>query len=322
MVLKFSFKLVLYLGLVFGSLYGVQRVVDEGLRNSVYKEFQVWNDIYHSRINADLIIIGSSRASAHFSPRILDSALRLNSYNFGMEGYDFKMQYAKLRVYLEHNQPPAYLISSMDIYSLYKRDKLFDYEQFLPYLNDTIIQRLCREGYGHKLNALDFYIPFYKYYTEPALVAEAYNALVLKTPPASGIYYKGFKPYNERWNHTFEKFKKEHPEQQDQAVSNDQMDLFETFLGDCRRRHIKVAMVYSPEFYEMQQNYSDRDSIMQLYTDVSKKYAVPFLDYSKDAMCYDTTYLLNSQHLNKWGADVFTEKLATDLKRIHWINAF
>ena len=40
---------------------------------------------------------------------------------------------------------------------------------------------------------------------------------------------------------------------------------------------------------------------------------VIYLDYSTDSMCQDTTYFLNSSHLNKKGAEIFSAKLVRDI---------
>jgi hypothetical protein len=52
----------------------------------------------------------------------------------------------------------------------------------------------------------------------------------------------------------------------------------------------------------------------------SKKYDVPLLDHSNDAMSYKTIYFYNSEHLNKTGAQLFSKKLAGDLERFRWVE--
>ncbi len=57
------------------------------------------------------------------------------------------------------------------------------------------------------------------------------------------------------------------------------------------------------------------DEGMQIYHSFSKKYDIPFLDYSDDtSLTYDTAYFYNAMHLNKKGAELFTLKLANDIK--------
>ena len=55
------------------------------------------------------------------------------------------------------------------------------------------------------------------------------------------------------------------------------------------------------------------------YTDISPfcklLYAdgIPFLDYSGMALCRDTAFFSDKEHLNIRGADIFTDSLARDL---------
>ncbi|GHV09600.1 hypothetical protein FACS1894162_0470 [Bacteroidia bacterium] len=56
------------------------------------------------------------------------------------------------------------------------------------------------------------------------------------------------------------------------------------------------------------------DGEMQVYHGFAEKYDIPFLDYTHDPICYDTTYFYNAMHLNKKGAELFSLKLANDIK--------
>jgi lysophospholipase L1-like esterase len=47
---------------------------------------------------------------------------------------------------------------------------------------------------------------------------------------------------------------------------------------------------------------------------ISIKYKIPFIDFSKDSMSYNKEYFYNATHLNKKGADLFTEKLIKKIK--------
>jgi tRNA A22 N-methylase len=51
-----------------------------------------------------------------------------------------------------------------------------------------------------------------------------------------------------------------------------------------------------------------------LYARYSKKYNIPFLDYSDDEICYKKEYFYNASHLNKTGSDLFMQKFIRDLR--------
>ena len=43
-----------------------------------------WYDLMHSKIDADLVIMGNSRAWVQINPLILDSILGINTYNLDL----------------------------------------------------------------------------------------------------------------------------------------------------------------------------------------------------------------------------------------------
>ena len=314
MLKKFIYKTVLFSAILFAALSYLQSVVDKGLRRSRYRELSVWNDIYQSRIDANVIILGSSRAVAHFSPFILDSILGTKTYNFGMEAYDFKMQYARWRIYLQHNPPPKYVIASIDIFSLYKREFLYDYQQFLPYLTDTIV-REATKGYGGEFNFLWYYIPFYKYHADPELVSEGMNHFYEKEDFRQDTINKGYNPYPKVWNGDYDDYLRAHPGKDFQQIYGYEVQLFREFLEDAKQRGVKVVMVYSPEYYSVQAKYTNRRDVMNIYRYFSERYEVPLIDYSNDTLCNSTSNFFNSQHLNKKAAEVFSKELGNDMKQ-------
>ena len=88
----------------------------------------------------------------------------------------------------------------------------------------------------------------------------------------------------------------------------------EQFLKECKRDNIKLIFVYTPEYIEGQKFVANRTSIFKTFSKYSKKYEIPFYDYSKDSLCLDKKYFYNSNHLNKTGAEIFTNKLIDTLK--------
>ena len=98
------------------------------------------------------------------------------------------------------------------------------------------------------------------------------------------------------------------------------VDLFDQFLMECKANGIKVSMVYTPEFLDGQNFVSNRNIAIDLYHKYAQKYKIPFLDYSRDSMSYDKIYFNNSMHLNKTGAELFTKKLAHDLRQVFKIK--
>jgi hypothetical protein len=310
---KLLIKIVIFLILVFALATLFAKLIDTGLKKDDSGEYKEWNDVFFSRINADILIQGSSRAYRHISPAIIDSTFKVNSYNLGLSGYDFILQYHRFLFYLKYNKTPKYIIQNIDPNTLVKEDSLIDYFQYLPYLNDSIIRQGVSSFEG--LNWRDFYIPLYKYH---GIYPVAFKGLInnFRTPPKNNGKYKGFQSQNLKWDSAFTKFKLSHANGYRRIVNKETIRLLGIFLDYCKKRDIKVIFVYTPEYYESQKLLLNRDSIMNIFIKYSNIYHIPFLDYSKDSICLDTANFYNSQHLNTEGVRKFNIKLTTALKNI------
>src|SRR5665647_1612683 len=111
---KFSIKVTAFFILFVISAYLLDYFISSGLKQTEEYRFQSWNDIVQSKINADVLIMGNSRAFSHYSPKIIDSILKTNSYNLGIGGHPFNVQYLKYKLYEEHNKKPQLIIQNID----------------------------------------------------------------------------------------------------------------------------------------------------------------------------------------------------------------
>ena len=314
MILRFFKKIIVLFLVLCLSLYTFALMVDTGLKKSRNAYFASWNDLYSSKIDADLLIMGSSRAEFQVSSKILDSTLSLNAYNLGLSAWHFDMQYARFRMYLQHNCKPKYIIQNVDVYGFSKRSDVADSPQFLPYIQDTILQKTFR---GHK-GEFDFYqrnIPLLKYKNYQKIAFEGFFDFV----GFSNLYdttskYKGYRGNNYVWNKDFETFKKRFPKGAKYRFDKEVKQQFNEYLAFCQRENIKVFLVYAPEYYEVQPYYKNKSELINLCYASVKKYDCHFLDYSKNPLCYDRKYFYNSQHLNKTGAELFSLDLGNKIK--------
>jgi hypothetical protein len=316
MILKFLKKIIFLFMLLSISLYTLAYVVDTGLRKSRNAYFASWNDLYNSKINADLLIMGSSRAEFHISPKILDSLLTLNSYNLGLSAWHFDMQYARFKMYLQHNKKPKYIIQNVDVYGFSKRADVADYPQFLPYIQDTILQNVTKYHKG-EFDVYQQNVPLLKYKNQQKLALEG----ILNFAGFSTLYdttskYKGYRGNDFAWNKDFESFKKRFPKGAKYKFDKEVVRQFDEYLAFCKQEDIKVILVYAPEYFEIQPYYKNKPELIKLCQESTKKYDCQFLDYSKNSLCYNRDYFYNSQHLNKQGSELFSLDLAKRMKQI------
>lgn len=272
-------------------------------------ELEVWDDIYSGTIVADLAIYGSSRAWVHFNSSILETELNKHVYNFGIDGHNFKLQYARHLEYLKNNQEPKTIIISVDITTLEPDNELYQIEQFLPYLlwNSNLIKYTSSlDGF----KTVDYYIPLIRYAGKYEALKIFFNYLT--HPQAQERYrYHGYRGLNRQWG----------PSQygipiapRTPILDNDLRPLMENFIIDAQIRGIEIILVYAPEYISFQTAVINRDEFVNYYKFLAKKYSLKFLDYSNDPISSNPNLFYNHLHLNQNGADIFTGKLAKDLK--------
>jgi hypothetical protein len=276
-------------------------------------EYPVWNDLYDGKSNSQIIVHGSSRALAHIDPQLLSDSLNMSAYNLGVDGHNFWLQELRQNILLKEGEKPKLILHSLDMFTLEKRNDLYNPDQFLPYLlyNNEMWQAI-KDYKGYTLP--DHILPLVRYYGKTEAIMKSLKCLLLGPESNVSKRIKGYEPKDRAWNDDLKKARQKMKGYR-VKLHGESFDAFENYLEDCEKSQIKVVFVYSPEYYEGHDFVTNRDSIMDLYRTIANRHNVPFLDYSKDSMCLDKRWFYNSSHLNKSGATLFTQKLVRDLKK-------
>lgn len=310
---KFTFKLLYFSLPILIIAYPLDVVMSYYLRQSniCQGEFEVWNDIYRSNANCDIAIYGSSRSWVQFDPKILSDSLNIKVYNFGIDGHNFCLQYLRHIEFLKHNEKPKTIILSVDIFSLQKKEDLYQLEQFLPYmLWNSNIQEHTSSFIGY--NKFDYYLPLVRYSGKSNVLRLIKENITEDKKP---IRYrrKGFRGMDREWNDDLDKAKSK---KKLYEITTDPgiILLFDSFIENCKTNNIELILVYAPEFIEGQDFISNRDDLLNLYQKIASKHSLKFYDYSRDSICLNKAYFYNATHLNKKGAEIFSKDFANKLK--------
>ena len=292
--------------------YPVDLVLSNQLSRSLVaaaSEYPVWNDLYQGRIEADVVIYGSSRAWVQIDPQIIESTLESPTYNLGIDGQTFWLQHLRHRVLLANNRPPRQIILSLDSGSLLLSDELYNSDQFLPYMlfNDQV--QHYTEGLG--FSSFDFYLPLIRYRGRRGLLMAAGRSLFGEANSSDGRM-KGFRARAKTWDYSRDA-ERERFSPQEVQPSEELIVLLRDFLEECQDLGIEVTFVFSPEHVLGQRAVANREEITDLYARLASDYSIRFLDYSRSSICERKELFYNTGHLNKQGAELFTKMLAKDL---------
>ena len=270
--------------------------------------FATWNDLYQRKIDADVLVMGSSRAFVQFNPAIIDTVLHTNSYNLGMDGRAADSQILKYKVFRHKGNSKPKLIIYEVSHGTMQKSNGYEREQFVPYLHDPYLWRLCHEQ--ESFNLADCVLPSWRYIGQRTFIR---NILF---PTEGSEYdtplYKGFRSYDRKWSGRGLR------QQASVSYTHDKTIIrqFRDFLSECRRDSIQVVLVTSPFYIGGTRKMADSTGMHAMFAQIAEDFAIPYLDYTYDELSYDTAYFYNTMHLNRTGADLFSQKVARDIDSV------
>lgn len=271
------------------------------MRSDNYSES--WYDLMHGNINSDVVVMGNSRAIFQVDPAILDSILGSDSYNLGMDGSPFNRQSHKYNIYRSLNHKPTLIIQNIDIGTL-DRSIGYNRDQFFPYFWNLLMRKefLATEpfSFGEK------YVPMFRY--------RGYGFCSFHNAHNST---KGYHAIDRSWDG--KAFM-----QVDSIMflkNDDTVTQFDEYLARNKSEGINMIFVYAPLYYGATLKTINLDEMHAFYQTYADKYDIPILDYTYMDLCYDTTFFCNAMHLNRLGANIYTDSLANDIIRLGIINS-
>lgn len=262
--------------------------------------YEAWYDLMHGRIDADIVISGNSRAWVQINPMILDSILNVSSYNLGMNGSAVDRQIRKYRVFKKYNKTPKLIVQNIDFQSLSLCNRGYEREQFYPYFWWLSIREEFYET--EPFSFADKYIPLFRYG----------GNFGFYFPPSQPRHL--IKGYMGGADMEWDGGKLDEIDSISFSYDKSIVKLFNEFLFEMRNNGVKVVFVYTPIYVGATNKMSNLDEMYDFYRKIAEKYNIPILDYTYLDICNDTTYFYNSMHLNRIGAELFTKRLAKDLK--------
>lgn len=310
---KFIVQIILFLLPIILISYYADNYISTNLKKSnsfAFGEYSTWNAILEGKVNSDIVIYGSSRAWVHINPTMISNSLDCSAYNLGIDGHNFWLQYLRHTLLLKNNTKPKLIILSLDVFTLQKVDDLYNLDQFLPYMlwNNEIKQAtISYNGF----TSIDYEIPLVRYIGRSKAINATFSNNKLSNLDQR---IKGYQAQERLWSSDFDKAKKA-MKNYEKPLDSGTIILFERFLNECKSKNIKLFIVYTPEYIEGQKFVKNRGEILTLYEKYSKKYNIPFYNYSNDSLSHDKKYFYNATHLNKTGAELFTKRLIDSLQK-------
>jgi len=266
--------------------------------------YVTWNDITKRTIDANLIVMGNSRAAWQYDPKIIDSVLHTDSYVLGFPGSGMNQQVIKYRIYDNYQScKPKYIIINVDYVGTLTWTNGFYREQFFPFMTIPYIHRQIKEV--ETFSFAELYFPVYRYTTYKGL----WTLIREESQVVDRDIYNGYSPKDRDWDgQEFKMMESYHFVTDSRSVA-----MFDEFLQARKMEDIKVIFCFAPIYIGLTDKVDNLEEAYQVFNMFADKYRIPVLDYTYSELSRDTTFFFNAIHLNKKGAEVFTTKLCHDL---------
>jgi len=316
-MIKYLTNITIFCVIILIFAFIVDMLVSQGLRYTPKNHLETMNMVMHDSPNYDVLILGNSRGANGYSTYILDSILGCNSYNLSISGKAFRISNLRYQAYRRNNPAPRLVIINIDHIEMGEGTLGFENYMFYPYITDTLVKPVLEMNH---FSWLDRHLPMYRYRGDYKYIGlglcELFNIYHLH-----GRGYKGYSPNpNGSWDGSAMRNEiKGKPHNIGVGLDSAVLEIADLFLAQAKEEGIHVVMVYSPLYYQVQENLSPKYyTLMIACNDLSQKYNVPILDYQKLPLNKDSTYFRDGNHLCQLGAELFTTQLAHDIDSLHF----
>jgi hypothetical protein len=244
--------------------------------------------------NYDILFLGSSRCIHNIDPAIIDSSLKVKSFNFAFDASGLPEMYASLKVYLQFNAKPKLVCCQVDFWHPHENADILARQSFIKYHNKGIIDDYFNSFPDEKyLN-----IPLYVYVIHRDLGwrewlkscfrnKEALEEVKLKKG-YEALYTTNFIQKPDKYNCDTLQFKKN--------------PYLLKIIDLCNKNDIKLLLFTSPIY----RNNCDK------YFENFNSYELPYLNQAD--MFKDTSYFRDRDHVNSRGAIIQTVEMSEYLK--------
>lgn len=305
---KFLIKILVAFLFLYGLAWGLDYMISKGLQQMDDYRFMSWHEMKRGDVNAEILIMGNSRALSHFEPWTIDSIVGMNCYNIGLGGYPINVEVLKYDYYRLYNRKPKLIIQQVDYMTLgyITAPHQHQSEQFLPLIYDRRIHpELRRVGYSW----LDIYCPLYRYWGYQMVIKNGILEVLgikhyVNNPSRQGLHYE-----QGAWNGT-ELAKMDSIQAK---INPTGKEYFEQYMRRCYDEGVRVLLVNSPTYIGATDKTVGLEIVNTYFDSIAAVYDTEYWNYANDSLCYDTAHFVVSVHMNPEATHRFSAEIANRL---------
>ncbi len=289
--------IVLFLGLIFIIDFTSGLLLKEKFNDISFGDYSIINKSLKS--DAEVLILGSSRAMHHYNPIIFSETLKASSYNTGLGGYGLFLNYAILKERIT-TKAPKIVILDISPNVIVDKESYSKLNQLLPYYKKyasfkEIVQL------NPKFSKLELVSNLY---VHNSTIYDFARSSLLKSKDSN----LGYKPLEGKIDkNSFEPFYLE-----DEEIDNNKMSYLNKIIDLCKKNEIRLIGIISPTYTKFDKENRIIDTIETMLNTNN----IEFYNYSNYAELYlKANYFTDQLHMNSVGANIFSKDLAEKIKR-------
>ena len=248
---------------------------------------------------SDVIILGSSRASHHYIPRLISEETGLSCYNCGEDGNGIILASARYQMLVQRYHPKIIIYDLVPEFDLrYDADNSKYLHYIKPFYSEAPIKKVVDQFTDWKTQ---FELVSNMYRNNATIIANIIDCIIDRGK------HDGYVPlYGQISNNSAI----DSPKDAVFEVDNDKYELLDEMVDDAIKKQIKIVFVISPTLV------TGDMSRYNLVQELAANNSIPFIDYSNCPEIVENRELFQDEdHLNKDGATIYSHLISTVINK-------
>lgn len=301
----FCLKIVLLVVILFGvdRLVGAAfvKMKDVGLATNP-ENMWLKTPFTVEKVDADVVVIGSSKASHHYVPQMLEDSLGMTAYNCGQDGCFFLYQNCIINMILDRYTPKM-ILWDIQPGSFAGEDYSLEYQN-MRYLSPYYPANTWAESYINSESPKMRYRMMSRMFAFNSKVLNYVFPLVTH----SSVTENGYLPLDTD-GYLYPEMGKQ--AEIEEVVNRTYLDLLDKTMKRCKEKGVELRMYISPAFTQksaLTTVAEEEIGSVAICNNVSFTNA-----HSDDSFMQDATLFKDACHLNDKGAKLYTTRVIEDV---------
>ncbi len=251
-----------------------------------------------NELNADILVMGSSRATHHYVAQMISDSLGKTCFNGGQDGNGIVLQYGRWKMISKHHLPKVIIYDIEPNFDLLVDDNSRYIDRLKPYSVDKDVNKFVAELFPMErfkmLSGMYRYnYKFFEIASDCMRPSDTYNGYIPNYKQITNEMVKRGRSKNKI---------------EINPVDPVKIECLGRFLTEAKQKGVQVILISSP--YWKGHDDFDLNAVKRLAANMN----VPYIDYADSELRENPDWFADSMHLNNKGAIVFTADVINRIK--------